>query len=61
MDETSKNDSSKLASQTTGNCGDDPKEQFHSHSYEARGNHQLQLLLGDRFLKFKMLFSWLTN
>ena len=52
MDETSKNDSSKLASQIAGNCGDDPKEEFRSHSDEAWGSHQLQLQFGDRFNHF---------
>ena len=37
MNETSKNDSSKLASQITGNWGDNSKEEFRSHSDEARG------------------------
>ena len=61
MDETSKNDSSKLASQITGNCGDNPEKEFHSHSEEAWGSHQLQLQFGDRFKQFKKLFSWLRN
>ena len=45
--ETSKNDSSKLASQITGNCDDDPKEEFRSHFDEDRGRYQLKF--GDRF------------
>ena len=57
MDETSKVDSSKLAFQITGNRGDDPKEEFYSHSGEPRGSNLLQFL--DRFMKFKKLFSWL--
>ena len=61
MEETSKNDSSKLASQITGNCGDDPKKEFHSDSYEARGSPQLQLQFGERFEQFKKLFSWLRK
>ena len=43
MDETSKNDSSELASQITGNRVDDPKGEFHSQSDDAEGSHQLQL------------------
>ena len=54
MDEISKNDSLKLASRITGNCGDDPKEEFHSHSDEARGSHQLQLQFGDRLKQFQI-------
>ena len=46
-DETSKNDSSKLASQMTGNCDNDPKEEFCSHFDKARGRRQLQF--ADRF------------
>ena len=43
MDDTSKNDSSKLASQIIGSCGDDPKEKFQFLSDEAPGSHHLQL------------------
>ena len=35
MDETSKDDSSKLAPQITGKCGDNLKEELQSHSDEA--------------------------
>ena len=61
MDKTSKIDSSKLASQITGNCGDDPEEEFHSHSDEARKSHQLLLQFGDRFKQFTKLFGWLRS
>ena len=59
MDETSKIDASKLASQIKGNCGDDPEEEFHSHSDEVRRSAQSQFQFGDSNLKKS--FSWLRN
>ena len=48
MDDTSKNDSLKLACQITGNCSDDPKEEFHSD--DDQGTHQFQLEIGTKFV-----------
>ena len=61
MNETSKNDLSKLASQRHRKLGDNPKKEFHSHSDEDWGSHELRLQFGDRFKQFKKLFSWLRN
>ena len=55
MDDTSKNDSLKLASQIAGNCGDNPREEFHSNG--NWGSHQLQLLNSQKDMKEVPLFA----